>query len=735
MFHLDKIVEKAYFPWLVRVTGNPTMLSIRNGLLLTLPLVMAGCVALLINNLPIPAYQHFMLEVFGPEWKMIGFYVKQGTFDIIALLMLYSTSQHLTTYHNLNNPLEPVSPVIAALISFASLIILTPVIGVGENAAFLIKWTGSGGLFTAIVVSLVSTKIFLRLSHIKKLKISLYAEGVDIALPQAISSLIPGIITVFIFGLGKTLMDLAGIESLHQLVHEIVLLPFSMFQDTLGTSAAYVFICQVLWFFGIHGANVLDPITHSFYDQAMAENMLAFASGQPMPHVVTKPFLDVFVYMGGSGSMICLMLAVFLVSRNNSNRRLAQFSFLPVIFNINELILFGLPVILNPVFFIPFVFVPLVLGGVGYLAIDWGLVPGISQTVDWTTPPLIGGYIATGSIRGSLLQCFSLILGTLMYMPFVHISDRVKAERFKVAMAGLFRVSVSNAVSPSGKKCLDRDDEIGALARGLANDLDHALLKGRGLFLEYQPQLDIRTGGIIGTEALVRWMHPIYGMIPPPVIVAISEDANFIERMGLWVLEEACAERKRWWDKGLMDITMSVNLSVRQLDDDTLPEKVEALLAKYQLPVSCLELEVTESVALDHDANYNDLLHQIHQKGVRIAIDDFGMGHSSLLYLTQFPVSTLKIDKALSKDVVHNKACVEIITSIVDLCKVMDVDIVVEFIEDEEQVEILRGLGCSIFQGYLFSRPLVGAKCLEFIQSKNADGISGRSVRKIRKGA
>ncbi len=169
MFHLDKIVEKAYFPWLVRVTGNPTMLSIRNGLLLTLPLVMAGCVALLINNLPIPAYQHFMLEVFGPEWKMIGFYVKQGTFDIIALLMLYSTSQHLTTYHNLNNPLEPVSPVIAALISFASLIILTPVIGVGENAAFLIKWTGSGGLFTAIVVSLVSTKIFLRLSHIKKL--------------------------------------------------------------------------------------------------------------------------------------------------------------------------------------------------------------------------------------------------------------------------------------------------------------------------------------------------------------------------------------------------------------------------------------------------------------------------------------------------------------------------------------------------------------------------------------
>ncbi len=711
---IDKIFSDTAPAW--HWAFNPTMQAIRNGLLLALPLVMAGSIALLINNLPIPAYQQAMEAIFGSNWRLFGATIWGGTFGVLALLMLYSISQQLTIEYNQKHPLEPVSPTISALVSFASLVVITPKI---EGAGLAAHWSGSGGLFVGIVVALLATRLFLFL--IKHLRVSLYAEGADTAIPQAFASLIPGIATVLIFTLVGICFNVFTGSSIHQFVHDMVLYPFSLFRDTLGTSTAYIFICQLLWFVGIHGTNVLDPVTHQFYELAAQENLVAMAAGLPLPHIFTKLFLDTFVYMGGSGSSLCLLIALLIASKNDGSRKLAQLSLLPGIFNINELLLFGLPVILNPIFLIPFVFVPLILAFSGYFAVSLGLVPGPTIAVDWTTPPIVGGYTATGSISGSLLQCFNLALGTLIYIPFVKISDRIKEGRLKAAMNGLMDVACNNAVSPSGKKCLDRDDEIGALARALANDLQTALQTSEGLYVEYQPQVDHVSGVVIGAEALVRWRHPVYGFIPAPIMVAISEDGDFIKPMGIWVLNEACAERRRLHDAGVDDtFELSVNVSVLQLEDKTLPQKVLDCLKKHGLQPAMIGIEITESVALDPDAEHNKTLVQIHEIGVGISIDDFGMGHSSLLYLKQFPVSALKIDKALSKDVTSNQTCVEIITTIVDLCRALNVSIVVEFIENQEQIDLLRKMGCYIFQGYFFSKPVSGEKLLAYVQTTNA---------------
>ncbi len=697
---------------------NPTMLAIRNGLLLALPLVMAGSIALLLNNLPVPAYQQAMESLFGPGWRTFGATVWNGTFGVLALLMLYSISQHLTLHHNQQHPLEPISPIITALVSFACLVIITPA---ADGAGLAAKWTGAGGLFVSIVTALLATRLFLALARSRFLHFSLYAEGADSAIPQAFSCLAPGIATIFVFAFIRLFFDAFTGSSVHQALHDLILYPFSLFQDALGTSAAYVLICQLLWFVGIHGANVLDPVTHQFYELASQENLAALAVGLPMPHTITKLFLDVFVYMGGAGSSLCLLAALLIASRNNGSRKLAQISLLPGVFNINELLLFGLPVILNPVFLIPFILVPLVLACSSYLVIYLGIVPGPSIIVDWTTPPIISGYIATGSMLGSLLQCFNLVLGTAIYIPFVRLSDRIKANRLKTAMSGLMEVACGNTVSLSGKKCLDREDEIGTLARALASDLQTALRTGVGLCLEYQPQINHITGRVIGAEALVRWRHPAYGPIPAPVMVAVSEDGDFIGPLGEWVLNEACAERRRWHDKGLDDaFEISVNVSVLQLDDVMLPRKIDACLKKHDLPPYMLGIEVTESVALAPDTIHNQTLHAIHRLGIGVSIDDFGMGHSSLLYLKHFPVSTLKIDKVLSKDVENDHTCAEIITTIVDLCHTLHVDIVVEFIENQEQITLLRELGCHIFQGYFFSKPLPGEQLLDYANRTNA---------------
>jgi lactose/cellobiose-specific phosphotransferase system IIC component len=695
---------------------NPTMQAIRNGFLLCLPLVVAGALAVLCNNLPFPAYQEAMRTLFGPDWKAGLFaLIWQGSFGILSIPMVISISYNLVLVHNRENPLSPVNPVMASGVALCGFLVLLP----PEN---MIGCVGVQGLFVGILASVMTIRLFLRLVTVKALQMQIYSEGVASA-PQAFASLMAGLATLLVFaaiGLG---FRMAFGLSVQEVVHALVLFPFHLefSRNTLGTGIVYVLITHVCWFFGLHGTNVLDPLTHGIFEAATQTNLAALAQGLPPPHIITKSFLDTFVFMGGAGTSICLLLAILIASRNHGSRRMAKISIAPGLFNINEIVLFGLPVVLNPVFLVPFLLVPLMLTLVSFLAIRLGVVPLPMVAPDWTTPPILGGMLATQSMAGSLLQIFNLILGTLIYLPFVKISDRLKNERQKVAQQKLLEIACNNTVGPSGKKCLDRDDEVGALARILAHELERAMETGKGLYLEYQPQVDGRTGRVIGAEGLVRWRHPVFGLVPAPVIIAISEDGEFIRHLGLWVLNEACAERARWHEAGLApNFKSSVNLSARQLDDESLPEKMAQCRNDYHLSTPMVGIEVTESVALDPDAMHNRILNRLHDLGFAISIDDFGMGHSSLVYLKYFPVNVLKIDKVLSKDVVTSKISTEVIGTIVELCRALKIKVVAEFVENQEQIDCLHALGCHLFQGYFYSPPLSGDDMLAYALRMNA---------------
>jgi lactose/cellobiose-specific phosphotransferase system IIC component len=692
----------------------PFMQAIRNGFLLCLPLVAAGAFAILVNSLPLPVYQRMMTSLFGPEWKAFGTLVWQGTFGIIAFPMLAGISHHLAVSRNQRIAKDPISPLLCVLVALASLAVILP--GGGE----FIQWIGIDGLFVSIVVALLSTWIFLRLSEIRWLRLRVYSEGMDIAAPQVFAHLLPGMLTILLFALFALVFHALTGSSAHQTLHELLLLPFRkglLWRDgdsfQFGLVFAYVLVTQSVWFLGIHGTNVFAPVVSEVFEPV---TRIDAASGWTL----SKDFLDVFVFMGGSGSSICLLVALLLASQREGSQRLARISILPGIFNINEILLFGLPVILNPLFLVPFILTPLVLTLTSSVALGLGLVPPPTVQLDWTTPPILGGYLATHSLAGSLLQAFNIALGTLIYIPFVKHAERVKEERQKRTMSALMDIACANVVGPSGKKCLDRDDEIGVLARVLAGDLELALRKNKGLYLEYQPLVDHISGRVVGAEALVRWKHPIYGLIPAPIMVAISEDGDFMEPLGLWVLDEACALRARGRECGLEDrFKISVNVSIRQLDDAHLPEKIAHCLDRHQLARHMIGIEVTETIGLDPDAPHNRILETISHAGLSISIDDFGMGHSSLVYLKYFPVDTLKIDKVLSKDVATSDICMEIIATIVELCHALAVKIVVEFVETQEQIDMLRKLGCHIFQGYFYSPPLAGDKMLAYVLTTN----------------
>ncbi len=704
--------------WLNKLLWNPYLKAVRNGLTLTLPLVMAGCVAVLIANFPLRNYQNFMVELLGPGWRTLSVNIADGTFNILSLIMLLTISFSLAEYHNTKHHNREMHPAVAALVSLASLIALVQPYSlaasetghVPPSAGIPFFWLGIHGLFLSIIVAFSSTLVFLRLKRVSWLNISFYSEEADASISYAFSAMLPGMITVVLFALVKTMLTWLGIDNIHLFIFELLSSPFTRMGNTFWTAIFYTFIRHFFWFFGIHGTNLLEPFATSVYVPAVLDNMDKVAQGLQPQYIFTKPFFDAFISMGGSGSTLCLLLAVFISNRRGSMSKIAQISLLPALFNINEMIMFGLPVVLNPVFLIPFLLVPIVQCVAGFLALTWGLVPFTIQQIDWTSPVLIGGYVATGSYAGAFLQVFNMALGAAIYLPFVRVAEAMKKAAFNQA----FRELMPGYAESIGNSDYVITGEARALSRSLANDLAVAIPRGE-LSLEYQPQVDSLTGKIFGVEALLRWNHSHLGRIPPGLFITLAEEAGTIKKLGAWALEEACRQLTEWRRAGMEDVTMSVNLSVQQLVDEEILTEIGERVRRYDFPKGLLEVEVTESIALGGNGR-TDILHKIHALGVAVAIDDFGMGHSSLVYLKRFPVDTLKIDRVLSKDVATSRYSSEIISTIVELCRSLGIHLLVEFVDNQEQLKALQKLGCSRIQGYLYSPPMPADKCEAFIR-------------------
>ena len=226
----------------------------------------------------------------------------------------------------------------------------------------------------------------------------------------------------------------------------------------------------------------------------------------------------------------------------------------------------------------------------------------------------------------------------------------------------------------------------------------------RGDFvLHYQPQYCQKINKLAGVEALVRWLHPEKGLIPPNDFIPIAEESGFIQDLGLWVFTEACRQCKAWWDSGIPEFSLAINLSVKQLDEENIQKFQEILLA-MKFPIYNLELEVTESLIMHQESLV--ALHKLEALGIRISMDDFGTGHSSLAQLKYLPISKLKIDRSFVKDLSEDENDRVIAKTIIAMGHSLGLIVVAEGVETVEQQEFLVQEGCDLIQGYLLSRPL-----------------------------
>lgn len=238
--------------------------------------------------------------------------------------------------------------------------------------------------------------------------------------------------------------------------------------------------------------------------------------------------------------------------------------------------------------------------------------------------------------------------------------------------------------------------------------------------LYYQPQMEVSSGKIVGMEALIRWMHPTRGIVPPREFIPVAEESGLIVPIGEWVITEACRQNKKWQDEQLLHVPVSVNLSVRQFLQPSLKEKIANMLEITGLAPEYLDLEITESMTMDVDFATTNLL-ELKNLGVQISIDDFGTGYSSLSYLKKFPIDKLKIDYSFVRDIMSDPNDAAIVATIISMAHHLHLEVIAEGVETKEQLTFLDRNRCNHIQGYWFSPPINSVQIEKLLHSRRSE--------------
>ncbi|WP_051258355.1 PTS cellobiose transporter subunit IIC [Atopococcus tabaci] len=399
-----------------RIAAQRHLQSLRDGIVLAMPLIIIGSIFLILGNLPIQGYPEMLAEYGINEWinKIVN-----ATFGLMALAAVFGMSRSLANYYHTDGTS-------AGILAIAAYILVSPDLvsetGAGVNYTYL----GSSGLFVAIVVGLSSAEIFR--FFVQKNWVIKMPDGVPPAVSQSFAALLPGLMVILFWSAIYIILQISGIENIHDVLTNTLGRPLSAVGSSIWGTLLMVGFNSLFWFIGIHGANTTNPIIQPIWLQNTDANRLAFQAGEELPHIITNEFMMNFVWIGGGGATIGLVICLFFFVRSQQNKAMGKLSFLPGLFNINEPVMFGLPVVLNFKMLVPFILSPMANALITYFAMASGLVAkpaGI--VVPWTMPPIISGYLATGGQNsGAVIQIVTVAVSTLIYYPFVRSLDKDK---------------------------------------------------------------------------------------------------------------------------------------------------------------------------------------------------------------------------------------------------------------------------------------------------------------------
>lgn len=413
--------------------------ALRDGLSLAMPFMIIGSLFLLLSSLPVPGYNELMSSLFGEGWAERMTYPVGATFDLMAIFGCIGLSYRLAESYKLD-------PLACAATALAAFMLVTPyeITTATESVRGIpLNFTNSRGLFVAMIVGILSVEIYRWVVE-KGIAIRM-PEGVPPAVSRSFSSLLPALFVITILWLLRMLLEFTSFEHIHNVVDQLLSTPLKSVAGTYLGMIAMLILINLLWVCGLHGPAIVMAVTEPVFLMLNDMNRLAFQAGDPLPNSITQSFLNIFVSLGGSGSTLTLTFMLAFLARSKQLKQLGRMSVVPGIFNINEPIIFGLPVIFNPVMIIPFILAPVAVASIGYWAMELELVTRLSGVfIPWTIPVGISGFLASGgSLLFALVQLLALCVSGLIYYPFFKAYDRQKCKEERS-----MEQEVSSAQSP-----------------------------------------------------------------------------------------------------------------------------------------------------------------------------------------------------------------------------------------------------------------------------------------------
>lgn len=424
--HFTEKLEKILMPIAEVISRNKYLISIRDGFLCATPLLIVGSFFLLAGNFPIQGYIDWLTntEVFGYSLKSLIGIPAGTTFNLMAIFAIIGIGYSFSKQLEINPGFGCITGLVAWFILMPQYTLFTPE-GTNEAveiASIPMDWIGARGMFVGIISVFVSLHIYK--SIVKKGWVIHMPAGVPPTVEESFAAMIPGAFVLFAFLGINILFKLTPWGDAFNFIFHFLQLPLQNIGDTLGAMLIVYFFAHVLWFFGIHGTNITDSVFVPILYTLSAENLTALQAGDPLPHIINKQFQDLFATYGGGGSTLSLLIASLWFCKSKRVTELAKLSIIPGIFGINEPVIFGLPIVLNPLIVIPFILTPMFNIIVSYFAMAIGIVPICNGVImPWTTPPIVSGFLASGW-QGSVLQAFLIIAGIFIYAPFIKTIDR-----------------------------------------------------------------------------------------------------------------------------------------------------------------------------------------------------------------------------------------------------------------------------------------------------------------------
>lgn len=670
MYELRKFLDRSF------------LISVRESFIALLPFILINSLLSLIIAL---------LSVWTPEWQTSAIFNGLTFFSvqlakIFPLLALISLSFHFAKYLQL-------SAIVICSISLSVLLALhVPTTGEAASIDFVNAVLSDPRL----VLLPILTAYLLRLLIAWK--------WLDLVKGKSLSCYLKLHLNIFL----PVVICFVAILALVTEASMLLSWFFSPLIDTLQTASIgiqlfiRILLTHALWIFGVHGDNAYLLLIG--VDNGLTEVVSNLTSSQ---------FMDLFILYGGSGATLSLIIAILIGSKDSATRHIAKIAIPFSVFNINEILIYGLPIIFNPRLLLPFIISPALNFLLAYSAISIGILEFDTHSFPWITPPLINAYIASGHLSTVFFQCFLIFVGVLIYLPFVRRFS-LTSEHYEFDHELIKRIQFQDDIEKINEvHYLKKQSESLKAEINLEKTIKEVL--AGELQLHYQPKIALVDGKVVGFEALIR-LKDEYGRLKGPYFIDAFQRAGYSHIIDRFVINTVAEDLARW---ALEDFypKVSINIDPNNITDTQL---LAVMIERLGSVADQVEIEMLESAFMLDLSRIDSSIRQLKQRGFRFWLDDFGTGFSSLSLLSRINVDGIKLDRSILANTSEPQGRI-LYLQICELCNSLGFCLTAEGVETGIEAKFVKEAGVTYVQGWLYAKAMLGSEAKAFWLERNSE--------------